>query len=118
MQALKYVHKIKMAYNREEVQWLWLLVVLFLVKGTVPAKKKPICAEVKIRLCLSTEEKDGEIGVLAISHTVAVYFTTFESVIVSRNTKGLIDAAFESSDLLRLNGRVGAILTQRGLWSM
>ena len=34
--------------NREG---MWLLVVLskdFLVKGTAPAKKKPICAEIKI----------------------------------------------------------------------
>ena len=52
-----------------------LLVVLskdFLVKGTAPAKKKLICAEMKINtyadfdLCLSTE--DGEIRVLAILH--------------------------------------------------
>ena len=51
LQVLKYVHKIKMAYNREEVQWAWLLVVLSkdsLIKGTAPAKKKPICAEMKI----------------------------------------------------------------------
>ena len=51
-----------------------------------------------------------------------MYFTAFESVIVSRNThrpcyvsKGLIAAAFESSELLhllRLNGRrVGTIPT-------
>ena len=43
--------QIKMAYNREEVPWAWLTVVLskdFLVKGTTPAKKKPICAERKI----------------------------------------------------------------------
>ena len=49
----------------------------FLVKGTAPAKKKLICAEMKINtlanfeLCLSTEEEeeeeDGEIPVLAIS---------------------------------------------------
>ena len=41
----------KMAYDREEVQWAWLLVVLskdFLVKGTTPAKKKLICSETKI----------------------------------------------------------------------
>ena len=69
-----------MAYNREEEWWAWLLVVLskdFLVKGTAPAQKKLICAEMKINtsadfeLCLSTEEeeedKDGEIRVLAIS---------------------------------------------------
>ena len=31
------------------------------------------------------EEEDGEIGVFAISH-MSVYFTTFESVIVYRNT--------------------------------
>ena len=53
--------------------------------------------------------------------TVAVYFTTFESLIVYRNTrrpcmclKGLIAATFESSEplqLLGLNGRVGAIPT-------
>ena len=51
----------------------------------------------------------------------ALYFTTFESVVVYRNTprphydtKGFIAAAFESSDplhLLRLNGHVGAIPT-------
>ena len=67
-----------MAYNGEEVQWAWLLVVFysdFFVKGTPPAKKKPICAEMTINtqadfeLCLSTEEEeeDGEIRVLAIS---------------------------------------------------
>ena len=58
-----------MAYNREEVPWAWLLVVLskdFLVKGTALAKKKPICAEMKINtyadieLCLSTEEEVEE----------------------------------------------------------
>ena len=41
----------KMAYNREEIQWAWLFVVLsndFLVKGTAPAKKKPICAEMTV----------------------------------------------------------------------
>ena len=40
-----------MAYNREEARWTWLLVVLskdFLVKGTTPAKNKPIFAEMKI----------------------------------------------------------------------
>ena len=60
-----------MAYDREEVQWAWLLVVfsitVFLVKGTTSAKKKPICAEKTINtkadfeLCLfSEEEDDGE----------------------------------------------------------
>ena len=37
----EYVHKTKMAYNKVEVPWAWLLVVLskdFLVKGTVPAR--------------------------------------------------------------------------------
>ena len=44
----------------------------FLVKGTAPAKKKPIYVKITINtqadfeLCPSTEE-DGEIGVLAIS---------------------------------------------------
>ena len=45
------MYKTKMAYNREEVSWAWLLVVFskdFLVTGTVPAKKKPICAEMNI----------------------------------------------------------------------
>ena len=61
-----------MAYNKEEVPWAWLLVVLskdFLVKGTAPAKKKLICVEMKINtyanfgLCLFTEEEDvGEVG--------------------------------------------------------
>ena len=52
------------------------------MKGTTPAKKKPICAEMTINtqadfeLCLFSEEEeeeeeeeedDGEIGVLAIS---------------------------------------------------
>ena len=64
-------------------------------KGTTLAKKKPICAEMTINtfeLCLFTEEDQGEIGVLAISRmsfctNVAVYFTTFENVILSRNTR-------------------------------
>ena len=46
-----YVHNIKMAYNREEVPWAWLLVVLSkdgLVKGTALAKNKLVCAEMKI----------------------------------------------------------------------
>ena len=52
---------------------------------------------------------------------VTVYFTTFESLIVYRNTrrpcyvsKGLMAAMFESSEplhLLRLHGRVGTIPT-------
>ena len=48
LQVLEYVHKIKK--NREEGPWAWFLVVLsedFLVNGTAPAKKKPICAEMK-----------------------------------------------------------------------
>ena len=90
-----------MAYDREEVQWAWLLVVFlyrfFLVKGTTPAKKKPICAEMTINTqadfelyLFSEEEDDGENRVLAVSRMslyIAVYFTTFESVIVSRNTR-------------------------------
>ena len=48
-------------------------ITVFLVKGTTPAKMKPICAEITINtqadfeLWLFTEEDDGEIGVLAIS---------------------------------------------------
>ena len=51
-------------------------ITFFLVKGTTPAKKKPICAEMTIttqtdfELCLFSEEEeeeDGEIGLLAIS---------------------------------------------------
>ena len=66
------------AQNKNAVQqggslWAWLLVVLyitiFLVKGTVPAKKKPICAKMKINtsadfeLCLFTEvEEEEDVG--------------------------------------------------------
>ena len=46
---------------------------------------------------------------------VTMYFTTFKSVIVSRNTRRpcYVSATFESSDplpLLRLNGRVSEYL--------
>ena len=38
----------------------------FLVKGTAPAKKKPICAKMKINtdfeLCLFTEEEEKDVG--------------------------------------------------------
>ena len=46
---------------------------VFLVKGTTPAKKKPICAEMTINtqadfeLCLFSEEEDGENRVLTVS---------------------------------------------------
>ena len=61
-------------------------------------------------------------GFSKITHIiVAMYFTTFEGLIVYRNTrrpcyvsKRLIAAALESSEplhFLRLNGRVGAIPT-------
>ena len=42
----------KMAYNIKEVPWARLSVVDFLVKGTAPAKKKPICAEMTINICV------------------------------------------------------------------
>ena len=58
----------------------------FLVKGTAPAKKKPICAKIKINtyadfeLCLFTEE---DVGFSNTTHIiVAIYFTTFEGLIV------------------------------------
>ena len=62
-------------------------------------------------------------GFSKITHIiVAMYFTTFEGLIVYRNTlghvmflKGLIAAALESSEPLHflrlINGRVGAIPT-------
>ena len=71
------------------------------------------------------EEEDGEIGVLGnFTYTiVAVYFTTFESLIVYRNTrspcyvsKRAHSCCVRQSEpllLLRLNGRVGAIPTYR-----
>ena len=54
-------------------------ITVFMVKGTTPAKKKPICAEMTINtqadfeLCLFSEEEeeeeedDGENRVLAVS---------------------------------------------------
>ena len=58
-------------------------IMFFLVKGTTPPKKKPICAEMTINtqadfeLCLFTEEDDdGEIGVLAfyVCHCSGVFY--------------------------------------------
>ena len=51
VQHMMSMYKIKMMYNREEVQWAWLSVLLskdFLVKGSAPTKKKLICAKMKI----------------------------------------------------------------------
>ena len=64
----------------------------FLVKGTAPAQKKPICAGMKVNtqvdfeLCLFTEN----VEVLATYITniiVAMYFTSFEGLILYRNTR-------------------------------
>ena len=119
-----------MAYNREELRWAWLLVVrskYILVKGTAPAKTKPICAEMKINTfkpilsytCLLKKNR----GFSNFTYvTVAVNFTAFESVIVFRNTRrpgyvskraysGPVRASCEQLHLLRLIGRVGAIRT-------
>ena len=83
------LHKI----NREKVPWAWLLVVFskdVLVKGTAPAKKKPIWGFSNFTYVI-----------------VDVYFTTFKSVIVSLVghvifLKGLIATTFKSSDPLHL----------------
>ena len=81
--------------------------------------RSAIILAVYTELWLVTEDVE-EIGVLAKSR-MSMYFTTFESLIVYRNTcrpclylKGLIATSFESSEmlhLLTLNGRVGAIST-------
>ena len=85
LRVLEYMHKIKMAYNREEVLWAWLLVVLSKVKGTALAKKKPICAEIKINTWVmpvywkeEKEKEDGEIGVLAVCHCSSVFYHLWE----------------------------------------
>ena len=61
-------------------------ITVFMVKGTTPAKKNPICAEMTIstqgdfELCLFSEEEelqdDREIGVLAIHvrHCSGVFY--------------------------------------------
>ena len=93
------MHKIKMAYNREEVcghgSELYFT-YHFLVKGTAPGKKKLICAKMKIILkpilsyaCLLKKKKMlKKSGFSKIIHIiVAMYFTTFEGLIVYRNTR-------------------------------
>ena len=54
----------------------------FLVKGTAPAKKKPICAEIKI----NTDLEKSFFFRNFMYIIVAVHFITFKSVIVSINT--------------------------------
>ena len=66
------MHKIKNGVQQRGSLWAWLLVVYtlhnhFLVKGTTLAKKKPICAKMKINtsanfeLCLFTEEVEEDV---------------------------------------------------------
>ena len=71
---------------------MWLLVVLYItIFGERPAKKKPICAKMKIKPILpilsyvcKMWEKSGFSNITHI--IVAMYFTTFEGLIVHRNT--------------------------------
>ena len=82
-----------MAYNREEVPWAWLSVVLAKdILHYAGQKEANLCRNddkylANFELCLFTED-DEEIKVLAkITHVIAaMYFTTFESLIVYRNT--------------------------------
>ena len=67
-----------MAYTRQEVRWVWLLVVHSkdcLVKGTVLAKTKPICAEIKINILKPILSNAKKMEKLAFSPVVTVQLT-------------------------------------------
>ena len=125
LQALEYVHKIKMVYKREEVSWAWLLVVL-----SRDCFGERHCTGQKADLCRNDNKYSSQFWVMPVYWRrwrnqgfsnftyviIDVYFSTFESVIVSRTLvgqvtflKGLIAATFESSEPLHLLRCVSSI---------
>ena len=65
-----------------------IAIPFFLGKGTTPAKKKPICAEMMINTQAGLSYACLLKKMMHFTYViVAVYFTTFESLTVSRNTR-------------------------------
>ena len=91
------------------------------MKGTAHRNKKPFDTKIKVNTCTNFPfeeelEKDGEIEVLAISLLLHLRILSCTETLVGHVMclKGLIAAAFESSEplhLLRFNGRVGTVPT-------